>query len=148
MISLPLLAHGFCHFHRSSARAATTLALRQRSCDEDAYNHHLLLLCDRAARADSVQLRPGDVVTCIRPTLLDLRVAARPGYIYTDGAAERRWCRAPSAKPTLSAGRNAAPRICEIGSMLSHMPCIRGKKASYPRSNFPNCYIYHTLPRD
>ena len=56
-------------------------------------------------------------------------------YIYTYGA-ERR---APNTTPC--AGRNAAPRICEIGSMLSHMPCIRAKKASYPRSNFPNCYI-------
>ena len=26
--------------------------------------------------------------------------------------------------------------------MLPHMPCIRAKKASYPRANFPNCYIY------
>ena len=26
--------------------------------------------------------------------------------------------------------------------MLPHMPCIRAKKASYPRSNFPTCYIY------
>ena len=26
--------------------------------------------------------------------------------------------------------------------MLPHMPRIRAKKASYPRANFPNCYIY------
>ena len=26
--------------------------------------------------------------------------------------------------------------------MLPHMPCIRAKKASYPRANFPNCYLY------
>ena len=26
--------------------------------------------------------------------------------------------------------------------MLPHMPCIRAKKVSYPRSNFPNCYIH------
>ena len=39
------------------------------------------------------------------------------------GLAKRR---APNA--TLSAGRNAAPRICEIGSMLPHMPRTRNQE--------------------
>ena len=44
------------------------------------------------------------------------------GYIYTYGA-ERR---APNTTPC--AGRNAAPRICEIGSMLPHMPRTRNQE--------------------
>ena len=49
----------------------------------------------------------------------------------------RRPLRVPPSAERQTLGRNAAPHIFEIGSMLPHMPLARKKIPGHSRSNFP-----------